>query len=158
MDSLANGTELRFRQLQRSAVNAADQASPPHPADMVRIQIWHLQQAYKSKSREVPGCLSGCGLPKSSDEPWTRDGGALVSESTSSPDSIDSEALSTNLSSSAVIQFANGVAGFCSVSAVCGRDPSSVVMSSSGWLQNKEFKRCQIHKWQNKQFSLTLRL
>ncbi len=52
LESLANGTELRFRQLQRSAVNAADQASPYHPADMVRIQIWHLQQAYKSKSRD----------------------------------------------------------------------------------------------------------
>ncbi len=52
LESLANGTEFRFRQLQRSAVKAADQASPPHPADMVRIQIWRLQQAYKSKSRE----------------------------------------------------------------------------------------------------------
>ncbi len=52
LESLANGMELRFRQLQRSAVNAADQASPPHPADMVRIQIWRLQQAYKSKPRE----------------------------------------------------------------------------------------------------------
>ncbi len=44
LESLANSTELRFRQHQLATVNAADQASPLHPADTVCIQIWRLQQ------------------------------------------------------------------------------------------------------------------
>ncbi len=49
LESLANSTELRFRQLQLSTEKAEDQASPLDPADMVRIQIWRLQHSEPSK-------------------------------------------------------------------------------------------------------------
>ncbi len=41
---------------QLSTVNAADQASPHHPADTVRIQIWRLQQRPNFKAAQKNRC------------------------------------------------------------------------------------------------------